>query len=172
MLHNVNLEAVEQSATRAQEEPAALRQDVELHGEWQTAAGEPQFRATIPFGDGKVEFRADFPSMLGGGGRAPSPLAFCFWGGLACYAMTFATECARDGVELGALRGTVEAAVDLTRSLGVGTEPPVSEIRWRLVVSADASAETIERLKRQADERCPAVYCIRTPIELVTEVVA
>jgi len=168
-MRNLNIDAVEQSAAKARQEPEALRQHVELKGEWQTGEGEPQFRATIPYPQGEVEFTADFPPPLGGSGAAPSPLAYCFWGGLACYAMTFATEAAREGVELSALHGTVEADVDLTRSLGVSDTPRVSEIRWTLQVDTDAPAETIERLKRQADERCPAAYCIRNPIELHTE---
>jgi uncharacterized OsmC-like protein len=169
-MHNVNLDAVEESAARAGSEPEALRQHVELAGDWQTQEGAAQFRASIPYPLGEIEFSADFPPPLGGTGSAPSPLAYCFWGGLACYAMTFATEAARAGVELKALHGTVETDVDLTRSLGVGDNPPVEEIRWTLEVEADAPAEVIDRLKRQADERCPGVYCIRNPIALETRV--
>jgi hypothetical protein len=52
-------------------------------------------------------------------------LAYCFWGGLACYTMTYAQEAARRGVELRALRARVEADVDLARALGVSDAPPV-----------------------------------------------
>lgn len=169
-MRNLNLAAVEQSAAQARDQPGALRQHVELAGDWQTSEGEPQFRATIPYPQGEVVFTADFPPPLGGTGAAPSPLAYCFWGGLACYAMTFATEAAREGVELTALHGRVEADVDPARSLGVGSDPPVDRIRWTLEVEAEASAETIERLERQANERCPGAYCIRNPIELETAV--
>lgn len=169
-MQNLNLDAVEQSAAKALQEPGSLRQHVELKGDWQNGQGEPQFRATIPYPQGSVEFTADFPPPLGGSGAAPSPLAYCFWGGLACYAMTFATEAARAGVDVRGLHGTVEADVDMSRSLGAGNKPPVEEIRWTLRVASDASAETIEQLKRLADERCPGAYCIRNPIDLVTEV--
>ncbi len=169
-MRNLNLDAVEQSAAKARNEPGALRQHVELTGDWQTSEGEPQFRATIPYPQGHVEFTADFPPPLGGSGAAPSPLAYCFWGGLACYAMTFATEAARAGIEVRALHGTVEADVDMGRALGAGENPPVEEIRWTLQVESDAPSETIEKLKQLADERCPGAYCIRNPIELVTEV--
>jgi len=169
-MQNLNLDAVEQSAAKALQEPGSLRQHVELTGDWQNGHGEPQFRATIPFPQGSVEFTADFPPPLGGNGAAPSPLAYCFWGGLACYAMTFATEAARAGVDVRALHGTVEADVDISRSLGASDNPPVEEIRWTLQVSSDASAETIDQLKRLADDRCPGAYCIRNPISLVTDV--
>ncbi len=171
-MHNLNLDAIEQSAVKAQREPDSLRQHVELAGDWQNDQGQPQFRAMIPYPQGSVEFTADFPPPLGGSGAAPSPLAYCFWGGLACYAMTFATEAARAGVDVRALHGTVEADVDMSRSLGTSNNPPVEEIRWTLEVASDASAETIEQLKRLADDRCPGAYCIRNPINLVTELLA
>lgn len=169
-MQNLNLDAVEQSAAKARQEPGALRQQVELSGEWQTREGAPQFQATIPYPRGEFEFSADFPPPLGGSGAAPSPLAYCFWGGLACYAMTFATEAARAGIDIRALHGTVEADVDLRRSLGASDNPPVEQIRWRLQVDTDANPDTLARLKRLADDRCPGAYCIRNPIELVTTV--
>lgn len=107
---------------------------------------------------------------MGGNGAAPNPLAYCFWGGLACYAMTYAIEAARERVPLTALRGTVTTEVDQTRALGVTDHPPVEQITWELDVEADASAEVIERLKTQADQRCPGVYCITNPIPLTTRV--
>jgi len=73
-MRNLNIDAVEQSAAKARQEPEALRQHVELKGEWQTGEGEPQFRATIPYPQGEVEFTADFPPPLGGSGEQPRPL--------------------------------------------------------------------------------------------------
>ncbi len=71
-----------------------------------------------PNGD-PVIFEADFPPPMGGTGSAPNPLAYCFWGGLACYAMTYAQEAARQGIELRAVRARTEAEVDQSRALGV-----------------------------------------------------
>lgn len=169
-MQNLNVDAVEQSAAKARQAPGALRQHVQLAGAWQNEQGRPQFRATIPYPQGELEFTADFPPPLGGSGAAPSPLAYCFWGGLACYAMTYATEASRAGVEIRALHGAVDADVDMARALGAGDTPPVEEIRWTLHVDTDAPAETIEELKRKADERCPGAYCIRNSIPLLTEV--
>jgi uncharacterized OsmC-like protein len=142
---------------------------VSLEGAWNTGGG-PQFEARIPFAGGEVTFAADFPPAMGGSGAAPSPLAYCFWGGLACYAMTFAQEAAQAGIELRGLRGRVSTEVDMTRALGVGEAPPVEGISWHLDVEADASAEQIAALKALADERCPGAYCIRNPIALETSV--
>lgn len=164
-MHNVDLESLER--TLAEGAPVM---PVQLGGEWNVEGG-PQFQGTIPYPGGEVVFRADFPPALGGSGSAPSPLAYCFWGGVACYAMTFALEAARAGVELAALRATVRAEVDMSRALGLSERPPVEGIAWELEVEADAPAEEIERLKQLADERCPGAYCIRNPIPLETSAV-
>jgi uncharacterized OsmC-like protein len=170
-MHNVNVKAVEATAAAARANPDAVIGPVAFGGEWQTAEGAPQFRATIPVPNGApVVFEADFPPPMGGTGSAPNPLAYCFWGGLACYAMTFAQEAAREGVELRGLRAQVRARVDQSRALGVSDRPPVDRIDWTLDVDADASAQALDELKRRADERCPGAYCIRNPIDLHTEV--
>lgn len=166
-MHNVHLETLQRTAAAAVEDSATARMQVELAGEWQVAGG-PQFRGRVPFPGGEIELTADFPPPLGGEGRAPSPLAYCFWGGIACYAMTYATEAAREGIELRGLRARVLAAVDLSRSLGVSDAPPVEKLTWELDVDADAPTETLARLKDLADERCPGYYCLTNPIAVET----
>ncbi len=168
-MHNVNVDAVEQTAAKAAENPAAVLQHVTFEGEWQTRG--PQFRASIPIPNGEpVVFEADFPPPMGGSGSAPNPLAYCFWGGLACYVMTYAQEAARRGIELRSLRGRVEADVNLARALGVSEQPPVDHIDWHLDVDADAPSDVLDELKQAADDHCPGAYCIRNPIELRTTV--
>ena len=169
-MHNVNVESLLQTVEQGTADPAALRQPVELSGEWQTRTGAPQFQGRIPYPGGEVEFSCDFPPQLGGSGSAPNPLAYCLWGGLACYAMTFAIEAAREGVELRTLRGVITTEVDQSRALGLSDRPPVEHVEWRLEVDADASQETIDELKERADTRCPGVYCLRNPIDLATTV--
>lgn len=172
-LHNVNVRAVERTAEAAVADPAAVVQAVAFGGEWDTTPGHAQFRTEIPLPNGEtVTFEADFPPPMGGTGSAPNPLAYCFWGGLACYAMSYAQEAAREGVALRSLRARVEARVDMSRSLGVSERPPVERIDWRLEVDADAPAERLAAIKQLADERCPGAYCIRNPIDLHTHVAA
>jgi uncharacterized OsmC-like protein len=171
-LHNVDVVALEETAARAAVDPAEVRQSVELSGDWEVEEGRPQFRGAIPYPAGTVEFTCDFPPPLGGSGAAPNPLAYCFWGGLACYAMTYALEAARLGVELRSLRGTVTTEVDQARALGVSDRPPVEGVTWSLEVDAAAPADVLDRLKEQADARCPGVYCLRSPISLETRVEA
>lgn len=167
-MHNVDVDALEGTVATATADASAVRQPVSLSGEWQTEEGRPQFTGTIPYPKGEVTFECDFPGPMGGSGAAPNPLAYCFWGGLACYAMTFAQEAARAGVEVRALRARLETEVDQSRALGVTDNPPVEQIDWRLEVEADAPAETLEELKRLADEHCPGVWCVRNPVPLST----
>lgn len=172
-MHNVNVAAVEQTASRAASDPGAAVQAVAFDGEWQAAPGAPQFRTEIPLpSGGTVTFEADFPPPMGGTGSAPNPLAYCFWGGLACYAMTYAQEAARAGVELRSLHARVEARVDMSRALGVSENPPVERIDWTLDVDADADSDELEAIKQRADHRCPGAWCIRNPVDLHTRLAA
>jgi uncharacterized OsmC-like protein len=167
-MHNVNIEALKHTIDKAKNDPGAVRNRVEFDGEWQTQQGAPQFRATIRFPKGETVFEADFPPPMGGSGSAPNPLAYCFWGGLACYAMTFAQEAALQGVQLRALRATMATEVDQSRALGVTDNPPVDKMDWHLTVDADAPTDQLEQIKRLADEHCPGVWCVRNPIQLNT----
>ncbi len=168
-MHNVNTDALRATIAAAQADPAAALQQVSLGGEFQTEPGAPQFRTQIPLPDGSsVTFEADFPGPMGGSGAAPNPLAYCFWGGLACYAMSYAQEAALQGVELRGMRARVSAQVDRRRALGLGDHPVVDHIDWQLEVDADAPHEKLEELKAAADANCPGAWCIRNPVDLRT----
>ncbi len=168
-MHNVNLEAVRETAEKAAEDPGAAVQPVAFDGEWQTAEGAVQFTTEIPLPDGSsVTFEADYPPQMGGRGAAPGPLAYCFWGGIACFAMTYAQEAALKGVEIRSLKARVRTEMNMSRALGASDMPPVEGIDWYLEVDADASEEALAEIKALSDERCPGAYCIKNPIELRT----
>ena len=168
-VHNLDVDALRTTAAGAEADPAAARQEVRFDGTWQTQEGAPQFVTQIPLPNGSsVAFAADFPPPMGGRGQAPNPLAYCFWGGLACYAMSFAQEAALAGIELRALRATVTTDFNVGYALGVGDAPPVERLDWELQVDADASPERLEELKVAADAHCPGAYCIRNPVDLRT----
>lgn len=171
-MHKVDVEALNQTVDKGRADPGMLRQPVDLGGEWQVEEGGAQFTGTIPYPKGEVTFAVDFPPPMGGNGTAPNPLAYCFWGGLACYAATFAMEAAREGIELRALRGAVRTEVDQSRALGLSERPPVEKISWTLEADADAPGDRLEAIKAKADAQCPGVYCIRNPITLETSLAA
>ena len=64
LMHNVNVQAVEQTAARATADPSAVRQAVAFDGEWQTTPGDPQFTTEIPLPSGETRFATDRRTQL------------------------------------------------------------------------------------------------------------
>jgi uncharacterized OsmC-like protein len=116
-MHNVRLGQITDTATKAHTDPAAARLEVSLGGEWHVGESERQFSGPVKYPHGETVFEADFPPFLGGEGRAPTPLAYCFYGAMCCYGATFATQAAMAGVELGAMRITLRLGVDFRTAL-------------------------------------------------------
>ena len=164
--------AIAATRTAVAEGSAGGRMPVDLGGEWNVGGDGPQFQGHVPFPGGSVRFDCDFPEAMGGGGHAPNPLAYCLWGGIACYAMTFATEAALAGIELRSLRARVTTEVDQRRMLGLADVPPVERLRWTLEVDSDAPAGAVDEIRALADARCPGHYCLTNPIPLETTVEA
>jgi uncharacterized OsmC-like protein len=108
---------------------------------------------------------------MGGGGRKPDPVQYCLYGLAACFAGTFATLAAMEGVALKKLVVAAENRVDLSRTLGLSWNPIVEGVEITVMVSADAPREKLEEIERLARERCPGVYCLTTPIPLTTHLV-
>lgn len=162
-MHNVNLTKLEQTIDKARNDPQAMRQPVNLDGQWQTEHGAPQFRGTISYPSGEVEFACDFPPPMGGSGAAPNPLAHCLWGGIACYAMTYATEAARDGIPLAALRGTITTEVDQTRALGVTDNPRSSRSSGRCRSKPTRLMRPFTRSRSEPTSAAPGCTACATP---------
>jgi hypothetical protein len=136
-MHNVNVDAVEQTAAKAAADPAAVIQRVTFDGEWQ--AHGAQFRASIPIPHGRpVLFEADFPPPMGGTGTAPNPLAYCFWGGLACYAMTYAPGSTRRSTS----RAPSVSAKSPRSTTSTGTSSSTPTRRPTLSISSNAQPTT------------------------------
>lgn len=119
---------------------------------------------------GKFSLEADQPSLQGGGGARPGPMHYCFYGVAACTAATFATTAAMEGIRLKKMRVAVEGRMDLSKTLGVSENPIVEEVRLQIRVDTDAGDEKIQELRRLAEERCPAVFCLTNPVKMVVEV--
>ena len=168
--HNVRVDNARQTAEKAKTDPTAAQLKVDLAGEWRVDESKPQFGGTVKFAKGETLFEADFPAFLSGDGRAPSPLIYCFWGALSCYASTFAVQAAMAGVEIKALRSRLRLNVDFRGALGVADVAPLDLFRFELAVETDASDEDIARIKRLAEERCPAIWAMDHPVPHTIEV--
>lgn len=169
-MHNVRVENARRTAETAKTEPAAAQLKVELAGEWRVDESKPQFGGTVKFPKGETVFEADFPPFLSGEGRAPSPLIYCFWGALSCYASTFAMQAAMAGVEIKGLRSRLRLNVDFRGALGVADVPPLDTFKFEIAVDTDASDEDIARVKQLAEERCPAIWAMDHPVPHTIEV--
>jgi len=167
-MHNVRIDQLEATAKAAVDDPAAAKLDVKLDGAWRVVEERPQFAGIVKFPKGETSFEADFPPFLGGDGRAPTPLAYCFYGAMCCYGATFATQAAMTGVALKSLQISLSLSVDFRAALGLGDVPPLSSFDFQVDVETDASDDDVQHVKRLADERCPAIWAMQNPVAYST----
>lgn len=169
-MHNVRIDNAEQTIEKAKTDPAAAQLKVDLAGDWRVDETKPQFGGTVKFAKGETVFEADFPPFLSGDGRAPSPLIYCFWGALSCYASTFAMQAAMAGIEITALRSRLRTAVDFRGALGVADVTPLDAFRFEIEVETGASDADVARIKKLAEERCPAIWAMDHQVPHTIEV--
>lgn len=172
VVNHVNLESLQKTEEKFKKDPALAKKINRIEGEWilDSETG-PQFMAEIAIEKGTAVLEADQPSSLGGNGTRAGPMHYCLYGVAACFAATFATIAASEGVVLKKLKVIAEANMDLSRSFGLSENPAVSEVNFKVNVETDASAEQIEEVERLARERCPAVFCLTQPIELNIKII-
>jgi len=169
-MNNINLEAVKKFSEEAQKNPETAKKVKIVSGEWNFKKGGPQFKSEIKFQSGAAVVEADSPPFMGGAGLKPDPVQYCLFGLAACFASTFASICAENGVELSKLKVTAESKQNLAKSLGLSEEPIVEEVKLLTEVQSGAGREKIKEIEKLAAERCPGVYCLTNPIKLVTEI--
>lgn len=168
--NNVNLDALQTFSEAIQKDPSKGKRTNKVEGTWNLEAGKPQFSAEISYGQGKLTLETDQPSFSGGGGTRPGPMHYCLFGMASCYTATFATIAAMEGIELKALKVTVESDVNFAKTLGISDAPIIEEVRIALQVESEAGKEKIDEIAKLAEERCPGVYCMTHPVPLKTQV--
>ena len=163
-MHNVNVDAIAATTEAAASDPDSATVKVHLGGSWNVDSDHVQFSGDVGYPDGMVTLTADFPELLGGQGRAPAALAYCFYGAMCCYAATFATQAAMEGVEIQDLSITLDVDVDFRPALGMGDFDPLSTFQFHLEVKTEASDEEVNRVKQLTDERCPAEWAMKNSV--------
>ncbi len=169
-LNNVNVQRIEEEARAIQAGTARATRLNRVEGNWNLDESEAQFQAIVEFEAGEAILHCDSPPFMGGEGRAPDPLLYCVYGFTSCFASTFATMAASEGVRLRSLRVTGESEIDFSRVFGVADKPVVKEMRISLAIHADAPADKLQELKELALQRCPAIFCLTNPIKVSVEV--
>jgi len=115
-------------------------------------------------------FEVDNPTFMGGGGKYPGPMHYCFFGLASCYTGTFATMAAMLGIEIKKLTTRVEADVNFSKVFGLSESPIMEEVRVKLHVVSDAPAEKIKEAEALALQRCPVVFTLRNPVKLTPSI--
>ena len=76
-----------------------------------------------------------------------------------------------EGIVLQEVKIAVEIKLDLTRTLGLSSNPIVEGVEVTLTVKADVPREKLESIEALAKDRCPGVYSLINPIQLTTNLV-
>lgn len=167
-MHNVRLNQIEKTKKKIGSNAAAAKLKINLTGEWRSEETKPQFGGMVPFPKGQILFEADFPPFLGGEGRAPTPLAYCFYGAMCCYGATFTTQAAMAGMKIASLKISLKLEVDFRTALGLGEVPPMSSFDFEVEVETDANDEEVQKIKQLADARCPAIWAMEHKVPHTT----
>lgn len=168
-LNNVNLENLRNFEEKIKKEPAQARKTQILEGEWLFENEEGQFQSKIKFEGGEVLFKSDNPTFLGGEGKLPGPMQYCFFGLVSCYTGIFANVASRMGLKLKKISTKVEVDINFSKVFNLADLPIMEEVRIYLSVESDEPEEKIKEAERQAIERCPAVYTLKNPVKLVSK---
>jgi uncharacterized OsmC-like protein len=135
----------------------AARADFGRHTASSVATLSDGLRCSVTEQRWAVEF--DLAPALGGDGSAPSPTVLARAALGACLAMGYQLRAAEAGVELSAVRVTVETDSELAGMLvdGAAVPPGFTAIRYHVDIESPASTETVERLVEQGDRLSPVL---------------
>lgn len=166
--NNIDIDRVQSTVKEFKNDLSMAKRVNRVEGEWNPGKG-PQFSATVSFEGGKATLLADQPAFLGGGGTQPGPMIYCLYGSASCYAATFATIAAMEGVDIKKLTVTAESHVDFSNALGLSANPIVELVKFSVYVESGAPKDKIAKIEELSKQRCPAVYCLTNPIPFKTE---
>lgn len=170
-MNHVNMDKLKELMKAIKQDSANAKIVPKVSGKWIFEEGQPQFRSDIEVEGGKFTVEADMPTKLGGWGSRPGPLHYCLYGLASCFAFTFAALAAMEGITLSKLLVEAEGHIDFSKVFGLTENPIVEEVTFKVTADSDADLEKIEHIRRLAEERCPAVYCLSKPITVTTELV-
>ena len=136
-----------------------------VEGFWNLKEGKVQFASLLEHAQGSTTLEADGPVFMGGSGIKPDPVQYCLFGLAACYAQTFASIAAEKGIKLKQLNVAVENKINLSRALGLSSDPIVEKVILEVKASGEKK-ENLNEIKKLAEQRCPGVYCLTNAIKL------
>jgi len=167
----VDLDKIQNSINAIRSDAAKAKRVNRVDGEWVCEASSgPQFTADFETESGKFTLEADSPSFLGGTGTRPGPLHYCIFGLTSCFASTFMTLAATEGISIKKARFLGECYLDFTKTFGLGDKPIIENARFKITVDRATDKESVTRLVKLAEERCPAIFSLTNKISVQTEI--
>ena len=79
------------------------------------------------------------------------------------------TLAAMEGIAIKAARFAGECNVDFSKTFGLSENPIIESAKFKVTVKSDSSKESLERLTKLAEERCPGMFSLTNRIEVHTE---
>lgn len=160
-LNNVNIDNFRKTIEEAKSNSQSTKKIIHIEGDWETEGEGVQFRSEVKTPQGNYIIEADEPGFLGGSGLAPSPIHYCVFGGVACYAASFGKWAAMEGIKLKSLQIKATAKIDLSKAFGISDNPIMEGMVWEVVTETTASQEELDKVKQLADERCPRLLLFK-----------
>jgi len=121
--------------------------------------------------EGEFTIRSDMPEVLGGEGKALSPLGYMRGGLAMCLAIGYAIQAARRGVSLHKVEVDVESDLDLRGAFGSpGVRCSPAEFRYRVAIESDAAEEDVRAVIDDGDAKSPVLDTVRIEQRLVRAV--
>lgn len=167
-MNNVNAAEIQKFVAAIQKDPTLAKKNKRVTGTWSLAEKSPQFSAQLEYPQGKATVNVELPAFAGGWGTSPDPIQVCLSGLAACFAVTYAAVATSEGVRLTKLQVTAENWMDLRKQMGVSKDNIIERVKFT-IDAAGAPRETLERLVKLAEERCPGTECVTRAIPLTTE---
>ncbi len=166
-MKNVNIEAIKTFVESGRKDTNQFRKLMKVEVKWNADESKPQMSSVLETPQGQFKIDIDSPPFMGGKGASVSPVQLCLVGMLSCFIGTFASICAEEGIEVEELSGIIENNINLERTFGISNAPITEKIKIILNVKGKGD---IQKAKKLAMERCPAIFCITNPIPVDIEV--
>ena len=170
-MNNINVQEMKRFVATIEKDPAQAKKAKCITSSWVFEEGRPQFVSTVKYPKGSRVLESELPAFAGGWGTSPDPIQYCLYGLAACFAATFAATATSEGVELRRLEVTAENWMDLRKQMGLA-EDKIDKIieKVKFTVQAEGtSQETLEKILKLAEERCPGTECLTQEIPLEVE---
>jgi len=169
-LNHVDLEKIETNVNEIRVNPAKAKKTNRIEGDWNcTGSSGPQFKAELQLETGKFTLESDSPSCLVGNGTRPGPLHYCVFGLTSCFASTFMTLAAMEGIVVEAAHFAGECNIDFSKTLGLSENPIIEKAKFNVSIKTSADVNVLKRLLKLAEERCPGMFSLTNKIEVKTE---